>query len=288
MHRAFTLTELLAARKRGFTLIELLVVISIIALLIAILLPALSKAKAAAQKTQCLVNLRQLATASTAFATDNNGDTPPRSDDGMVTGLYAVWFPINWSDDPRYGYYRRMGVVMNEGYSDSPEILYCPTLAAKSDWLKPGGIRPNPPGNARAAGWYEEGQIPAGINAINSSYFYRETYNGKGYRSGGSPVATDLNQTLNMDRDPSDLVMVADVFADPTRGINEHHIDGYNFANLDGSAGFFLDPGQEVEQFNGGGKYHAIGLTASAPLYVERAYESFRYGEIVGADLARP
>jgi len=57
--------------KRGFTLIELLVTISIIALLIGILLPALGAARSAAQASTCLSNIRQIGTGAAAFATDN-------------------------------------------------------------------------------------------------------------------------------------------------------------------------------------------------------------------------
>ncbi|MCG8697371.1 MAG: type II secretion system GspH family protein, partial [Bacteroidales bacterium] len=63
-------------KVRGFTLIELLVVISIIALLVSILMPALNKAKDQAKKTVCSANLRSLTTAAIYFAGDNNGYTP--------------------------------------------------------------------------------------------------------------------------------------------------------------------------------------------------------------------
>jgi prepilin-type N-terminal cleavage/methylation domain-containing protein/prepilin-type processing-associated H-X9-DG protein len=86
-------------RRRGFTLIELLVVIAIIAILAALLLPALARAKLRAQGAQCMNNNKQMMLAWRMYV-DDNADRVP-----SAYGNPGAWIPdsaiVSWSGNPR-------------------------------------------------------------------------------------------------------------------------------------------------------------------------------------------
>jgi len=99
--------------KRGFTLIELLVVIAIIAVLAALLLPTLNKAKTKAWTTQCLAHLRQIAMGMKMYADDSNGRYP-------MSGGVIEWNKV----DPASGTQSWMQQVVS--YVGSTNVYRCP------------------------------------------------------------------------------------------------------------------------------------------------------------------
>ena len=121
-------------QKRAFTLIELLVVIAIIAILAAMLLPALSRAKAKAQQTQCLSNVKQMQVASMIYLTDFN-DFFPNNDVGSPSSLAGpnAWIQGNvqqYSTPPTTyeTYWIAAGALWT--YNKSYNIYKCPSSQA--------------------------------------------------------------------------------------------------------------------------------------------------------------
>ncbi len=123
-----------AGQLAGFSLVELLVVITIIGILLALLLPALSAAREDSRQTICLSNLHELGLATTEYTTENNNFYPDHRSNEAET-LYATTEP-SWAGTMAYwpvDYRKEIGPYLAANadatkWSPNYGVFYCPDM----------------------------------------------------------------------------------------------------------------------------------------------------------------
>ncbi len=159
-----------ASTSRAFTLIELLVVISIVAILAAMLLPALASAKERSKGAACLSNLRQIGIATRAYAEDNSGNIPFGPEAPRFTSPFDL-YPSTGAPTSLIslstGAPVALGLLLQSYVASQPKVLFCPGSDQSLD------------SDAQLA--------QVGIGQAQCSYYYRHAGNTSLFDSPATP-----------------------------------------------------------------------------------------------------
>lgn len=213
--------------KSAFTLVELLVVISIIALLLSILMPSLSRVREQARSIVCATNLRQCGLGIVLYAENNRGNTVPN----FI--LYSQYMPYmirdNNGDTPK-----NLGYLYAQGYLKEPKLYYCPSAS-----------RPAQKFDTEENPWWENhAKILPDVHTYSSYYYYIRVPNSFWNRRLSDSLearglASRYETWVKLDKLKNKALLSDTVFY-PDR--YPHYVKkGFNVAYGDGSVRFWRD-----------------------------------------------
>ncbi|MBM3846458.1 MAG: type II secretion system protein [Verrucomicrobia bacterium] len=224
-------------KRGGFTLVELLVVIAIVAILSALLLPALGNAKQKGQRAACLSNLRQIGVGFLLFR-DDNGDRFPDERSLKTTLGYRPW--SSWPpSDPRSGW----AALSLSNHTTNPKIWSCPGLVSRPLGSVVQAVQYSPAQSAPSQAHYWLWRFDRILDPVPLDNFWKKTVDSALHdlRSAGNPmIGTPIG--------PAGVELGVDAYfpntipsVDPELAGRAAHAKGRNRLMLDGSAYFQLD-----------------------------------------------